>query len=53
MTLFFSTIHALLWQRPLGHPLRFDMLCISLLMFVIATMVSTRPSSLSPHNLAT
>ena len=39
-TLFINTTYALLWRRPLGHSVRFDLLWVSLLMFVIATMVS-------------
>ncbi|KAI0710099.1 hypothetical protein C8Q76DRAFT_89167 [Earliella scabrosa] len=38
VTLFFITTNALLWKRPAGHPLRSDMVWISLLMFVIATV---------------
>ena len=38
-TLFFNTTYALLWRRPLELPLRRDMLWVSLLMFVVATMV--------------
>ncbi|TBU49794.1 hypothetical protein BD309DRAFT_1014500 [Dichomitus squalens] len=37
-TLFINTTYALLWKRPMGHPLRYDMLWVSLLMFVVATM---------------
>ncbi|KAM5538492.1 hypothetical protein V8D89_007825 [Ganoderma adspersum] len=37
-TLFFNTTYALLWRRPLELPLRRDMLWVSLLMFVVATM---------------
>ncbi|KAI0632005.1 hypothetical protein C8Q77DRAFT_1158687 [Trametes polyzona] len=38
VTLYVITTNALLWKRPLGHPVRSDMLSTSIVLFAIATM---------------